>query len=90
MAKVNWKPVFLILPKKNPTTGKDYWFRIGTAFENHDGSWNVDLHVLPFAEGKIQIRNQDNKYPDRKPHPFDPAESDPFDTPPLPPLPVMQ
>jgi hypothetical protein len=84
MAKGNWKPVFLILPKRNPA-GKDIWYRIGTAFENGDGSWNIDVAAIP-REGKLQIRNQDNKYPDRRPHPLDPNESDPFE--PLPP--VMQ
>jgi hypothetical protein len=87
MAKVNWKPVFAIMPKRNPQTGKDYWYRIGTAFENGDGSWNIDISAFP-REGRIQMRNQDTKYPDRKPHPFDPVEPDPFEAAPLPP--VMQ
>jgi hypothetical protein len=88
MAKTTWKPVFAIIPKRTPT-GKDFWYRIGTAFENSDGSWNVDVAAIPL-HGRIQIRNQDSKYPDRRPHPFDPAEDDAFEPVPLPPLPVMQ
>ena len=34
---------------------KSYWNRIGSAFLNHDGSWNIYLEALP-VNGKVQIR----------------------------------
>jgi len=34
---------------------KSFWNRIGTAFRNHDGSYNIYLDALPIG-GKIQIR----------------------------------
>jgi hypothetical protein len=33
----------------------DYWCRIGTAFENKDGSLNVKLNALP-VNGSLHIR----------------------------------
>jgi hypothetical protein len=84
MTKRTWKPVFAIIPKRTPT-GKDFWMRIGTAFENSDGSWNIDFAALP-KDGRCQVRNRDDKFD--KPHALDPAEKDPFDGLPVPP--VMQ
>jgi len=34
---------------------KSFWNRIGTAFRNHDGSYNIYLDALPIG-GKVQIR----------------------------------
>jgi hypothetical protein len=34
---------------------KSYWNRIGTAFRNQDGSYNIYLDALPVG-GKVQIR----------------------------------
>lgn len=34
---------------------KSYWHRIGSAFRNQDGSWNILLDSLP-CNGKVQIR----------------------------------
>jgi hypothetical protein len=34
---------------------KSFWNRIGSAFRNHDGSYNVYLDALP-RDGKVQIR----------------------------------
>jgi hypothetical protein len=43
---------------------KSYWTRIGVAFENADGSWNLRFDYLPTAGGTtIQMR------------PFDPKEA---------------
>jgi len=37
------------------TEGKSYWVRVGTAFENRDGSLNVYLDAIP-VNGRLQIR----------------------------------
>ena len=34
---------------------RSYWNRIGSAFKNHDGSYNILLNSLPI-DGKVQIR----------------------------------
>ena len=34
---------------------KSFWNRIGTAFLNRDGSYNIYLDALP-RDGKVQIR----------------------------------
>jgi hypothetical protein len=35
--------------------GKSFWLRVGTAFENRDGSLNVYLDAIPI-NGRLQIR----------------------------------
>jgi hypothetical protein len=44
----------------NQHKGKDYWTRIGVAFENRDGSLNVVLNYIPL-DGKLQIREPNEK-----------------------------
>ena len=34
---------------------KSYWNRIGTAYRNKDGSYNIYMDALP-RDGKVQIR----------------------------------
>lgn len=56
------KEVFTIEEKqgKDGKEGKAYWHRVGTAFENKDGSVNVYLNALP-VNGKLQIRDKKEK-----------------------------
>lgn len=35
--------------------GKKFWLRIGVAFENRDGSYNVKLDAVP-VNGSLQLR----------------------------------
>ena len=37
---------------------KSYWTRIGTAYANRDGSYNLRLHYVPasFADATLQLR----------------------------------
>ena len=38
-------------------TERGFWTRIGTAFENRDGSWSLLFDYLPLsAETRIQVR----------------------------------
>jgi hypothetical protein len=67
--RTNWKAVYTIVERGQ----KSYWIRIGTAFINHDSSWNVKLDAVP-VNGTLQIRD---------PEPFNPARraggaADPF------------
>jgi hypothetical protein len=45
--------------------GKTYWMRIGSAFENSDGSINVYLDAFP-ANGKLKIMDADAKHEDEE------------------------
>ena len=42
---------------------KNFWTRIGTAFQNRDGSWNLRFDYLPTAhtETTVQLRDIDPK-----------------------------
>jgi hypothetical protein len=44
--------VYAVVPKPE---GKDVWLRVGTAFENRDGSISVLLDAIP-TNGRLQIR----------------------------------
>ena len=45
--------VFGVVSRNN----QNYWTRIGTAFQNRDGSWNVLLDYVPTKTGTtIQLR----------------------------------
>lgn len=36
---------------------KDFWLRVGTAFENRDGSWSVVLDALPVS-GRLIVKEE--------------------------------
>jgi hypothetical protein len=46
---------------------KNWWTRIGVAFQNRDGSWNLRFDYLParIAETTIQLRELEPKDDDR-------------------------
>jgi hypothetical protein len=46
---------------------KSWWTRIGVAFQNRDGSWNLRFDYLParMAETTIQLRELEPKEDDR-------------------------
>ena len=44
--------------------GKSFWTRVGVAFVNRDGSWNLKLDAIP-TNGTLQVR--DREFEDRKP-----------------------
>lgn len=52
--KKNYKIVYTIVDRKSD--GKKFWMRLGAAFENQDGSWNVHLDAVP-TNGQLQIRD---------------------------------
>jgi hypothetical protein len=46
-----------VIDKQVGETKKGYWTRIGVAFENTDGSWNLRFDYLPTrADTTIQMR----------------------------------
>ena len=54
------KDVFYIKPASTEK-GKPYWMKIGSAFENKDGSLNVKLDVPVVPGMDIQIREPSEK-----------------------------
>lgn len=46
------RAVYAVVPKQE---GKDVWLRVGSAFDNRDGSVTVLLDAVPVG-GKLQIR----------------------------------
>ncbi len=49
-----FKEVWLVEDRKNH---RSVWTRVGTAFENADGSWNIRLSALPVAAGRLNMRD---------------------------------
>jgi hypothetical protein len=47
----------VLCPLKRPS-GKTHWMRVGTAFDNRDGSINVYLDAYP-QNGKLHIREME-------------------------------
>ncbi len=52
------KDVFTIVEKEE--LERAIWIRVGTAFENRDGSLNIFLDALPIS-GKLQVRDRREK-----------------------------
>jgi len=44
---------------------KDFWIRVGTAFENRDGSWSIVLDVLP-TNARLIVRDPSERDDDRR------------------------
>ncbi len=49
-----FKEVWLVEDRKN---SRSVWTRVGTAFENSDGSWNIRLSALPVGTGRLNVRD---------------------------------
>jgi hypothetical protein len=52
------RDVFTIV--ENTSGGKDFWIKIGVAFENKDGSENIKLSALP-VNGTLHVRERKEK-----------------------------
>jgi len=48
------KVVYTIVERSRD--GRKFWLRVGSAFNNHDGSINVYLDAMP-TNGQLQIRD---------------------------------
>lgn len=51
---------------------KALWTKLGTAFENSDGSWNLRLHALPLTNPKTGLAELHMREP--RPQPADEQE----------------
>jgi hypothetical protein len=50
----NYKAVYTIVERQRDA--KKFWLRVGTAFENRDGSLNIYLDAVP-TNGTLQVRD---------------------------------
>jgi hypothetical protein len=60
-----------IIERKN---GKSIWSRVGSAFKNRDGSFNLFLDAFPIG-GRVNIREDDREYGNRERAPAAEAEA---------------
>ena len=60
-----FKEVWLVEDRRE---GKSMWTRVGTAFENSDGSWNIRLSALPVAGGRLNMRDPLVRTDDEREH----------------------
>ncbi len=51
-----YKEVWLVEDAPN-SQRKAFWTRIGVAFENKDGSWNLRLSAVPIGNNTLNIRD---------------------------------
>jgi hypothetical protein len=49
-----FKEVWLVEDRKN---ARSVWTRVGVAFENADGSWNIRLSAVPVGGGRLNVRD---------------------------------
>ncbi len=53
----NMKQLVAVISKGNGDNQKSYWTKIGVAFENRDGSWNLKFDFVPTDPATtIQLR----------------------------------
>lgn len=57
MAERKMKHLWMVEDRKGPNgEARSYWTKIGVAFENRDGSWDLQLSALPLT-GRLQLRD---------------------------------
>jgi len=59
----NMKQLVAAIERGEGDGKKTYWTRIGVAFENRDGSWNLRFDFIPARPGEttVQLRDFDTK-----------------------------
>jgi hypothetical protein len=61
-----------IIERKN---GKAIWSRVGSAFKNRDGSFNLFLDAFPVG-GRLNIREDDREYNNNRERTPSPVEAE--------------
>jgi hypothetical protein len=63
----NMKQLVAAIERGEGEEKKTYWTRIGVAFENRDGSWNLRFDFIPARMGEttVQLRDFDSKEKDK-------------------------
>lgn len=58
--------VFTIRDYMQDRQQKSQWTKVGVAFENNDGSWNLRLHALPLTDPKTGLAHLHMRPPQPK------------------------
>jgi hypothetical protein len=57
-ARTNMKQIVAVVERGEGDDAKNFWTRIGVAFENRDGSWNLRFDYFPTnAATTVQLRD---------------------------------
>lgn len=66
-ARTNMKQIVAVVERGEGADAKKFWTRIGVAFENRDGSWNLRFDYFPTSSTTtVQLRDRDDRDdPDR-------------------------
>ncbi|MCA9595405.1 MAG: hypothetical protein KC776_18955 [Myxococcales bacterium] len=60
--RTNMKQIVAVVERGEGTDTKKFWTRIGVAFENRDGSWNLRFDYFPTNPATtVQLRNIDER-----------------------------
>lgn len=55
-----FKQVYTIVNRTVAGQTQKIWLRVGAAFENEDGSWNIQLDAIP-TSGQLFVRDSSPK-----------------------------
>ena len=59
-ARTNMKQIVAVVERGEGSDAKRFWTRIGVAFENRDGSWNLRFDYFPIdSKTTVQLRDID-------------------------------
>lgn len=59
-ARTNMKQIVAVVERGEGADAKKFWTRIGVAFENRDGSWNLRFDYFPTNPATtVQLRDID-------------------------------
>ena len=57
-ARTNMKQIVAVVERGEGPDAKNFWTRIGVAFENRDGSWNLRFDYFPTNSATtVQLRD---------------------------------
>jgi hypothetical protein len=63
--KKNMKQLVAAIERGEGDDKKTYWTRIGVAFENRDGSWNLRFDFIPARPGETTVQLRDFEAKDK-------------------------
>jgi hypothetical protein len=64
--KKNMKQLVAAIERGEGEDKKTFWTRIGVAFENRDGSWNLRFDYLPARPGDTTVQLRDFEPKDKE------------------------
>ncbi|MCC7538395.1 MAG: hypothetical protein IT379_19380 [Deltaproteobacteria bacterium] len=66
-SRANMKQIVAVVERGEGSDAKKFWTRIGVAFENRDGSWNLRFDYFPTNPATtVQLREMDHRDDDER------------------------